>query len=212
MDCQRHFTRLAGLLLLVLASPLPAADTALQTVRTFFTELHTLKAGFHQEVIDSEGQLQQVSDGRVWIMRPGKFRWDYASPYQQQIVADGERLWSYDQDLAQVTVQPLASLLSATPAMLLSGTEPLDQVFLLEALDTPAGEVQVQLTPKSDDSSVTGVRLDFVNNTFTRLVAQDNFGNTTTFVFTDLQRNTGLSDTLFRFEPPPGTDIVGATE
>jgi outer membrane lipoprotein carrier protein len=209
---RRSFPRFAGLLLLTMAGPLPGADTALKTVYDFFRDLHTLQAGFHQEVIDSEGELQQVSDGRVWIMRPGKFRWDYATPYQQQIVADGERLWSYDPDLAQVTVQPLASLLGATPAMLLSGTEPLDQVFRLEALPAPAGELRVQLTPKSDDSNITGVQLDFVDQRLTRLVAQDSFGNTTSFEFTDLQRNVTLDDSLFRFVPPPGTDIVGATQ
>jgi outer membrane lipoprotein carrier protein len=209
---RRSLPLLAGFLLLALAGPLPAADAALATARDFFSDLHTLQAGFHQEVIDSEGRLQQESDGRVWIKRPGKFRWDYASPYQQQIVADGERLWSYDQDLAQVTVQPVASLLSATPAMLLSGTQPIDHVFRLEALPAPAGEVRVQLTPKSDDSNITWVRLDFVEHTFTRLVALDSFGNTTSFAFTDLQRNSALSDSLFRFEPPPGTDVIGATE
>ena len=51
-------------------------------VQAFFNDLDTLQADFHQEVRDGDNTLQQVSDGKVWIQRPGRFRWDYASPYR----------------------------------------------------------------------------------------------------------------------------------
>ena len=112
---------------------------------------------------DGSNSVQQVSDGKVWIQRPGRFRWDYASPYSQQLVSDGERLWSYDEDLEQVTVQPIGDVLSAAPAMLLGGSRPIEQVFTINPLVAEGNRQQVLLSPKSDDSNITGLLLDFTD-------------------------------------------------
>jgi len=123
--------------------PTVQADDSGPLVQTFFNELHTLQADFHQEVRDGDNTVQQVSDGKVGIQRPGRFRWDYASPYRQQLVSDGERLWSYDEDLEQVTVQPIGEVLSATPAMLLGGSQPLEAIFTVEPLSADGNREQV---------------------------------------------------------------------
>ena len=178
-------------------------------VQTFFNNLDTLQADFHQQVRDGDNTVQQVSDGKVWIQRPGQFRWDYASPYRQQLVSDGERLWSYDEDLEQVTVQPIGEVLSATPAMLLGGSQPIEDIFTVEPLPTSGNRQQVLLKPKSDDSNVTALLLDFTDGVISGIRAEDSFGNITTFTFSNLVRNRELDSVLFRFEPPAGVDIVG---
>jgi outer membrane lipoprotein carrier protein len=141
-------------------------------------------------------------------MRPGRFRWDYLEPYRQQLVADGERVWSYDEDLEQVTVQPADEVLTATPAMLLSGTRPLDEVFSIEEL----GGDRVRLTPRNEDSNITTLTLAFADGALSRIEAHDTFGNTTTFSFSNVQRNPPIGQDIFRFEPPPGADVVGETD
>jgi outer membrane lipoprotein carrier protein len=193
----------------ILASPLLVAGGALDTVHAFFKDLNTLEADFHQQVLTSEGRLQQESNGHVWILRPGRFRWNYQTPYKQQLVADGRQLWSYDEDLAQVSVQAMDKVFSATPAMLLSGNEPLEKVFRLQEQPADDGQQHVLLTPKSDDSSVIEIHLFFVNGAFSRIEAKDNFGNTTSFTFTNLIRNAPVDEGIFRFVPPPDADIVG---
>jgi outer membrane lipoprotein carrier protein len=195
---------LTGLLLWVLCLPAARAETP-DFVQQFFSGLHTLQADFDQQVVDSNNRLQQSSQGRMWIMRPGRFRWDYQTPYRQQLIADGTRLWSYDEDLEQVTVQAAAEVLTATPAMLLSGDQPLEDAFIIEA----SGPQSVQLLPKADDSNVTGLQLYFSGGQLQRILAQDTFGNTTTFSFSNLQRNPALQPTLFQFQPPAGADVVG---
>ena len=195
---------LTGLLLWLLCLSGALAETP-ALVEQFFSDLQTLQADFDQQVVDSNNRLVQSSQGRMWIMRPGRFRWDYETPYRQQLVADGERLWSYDEDLEQVTVQAAAQVLTATPAMLLSGNQPLEDVFIIEA----SGTERVQLTPKSDDSNVTGLQLYFANDLLQRIEARDTFGNTTAFTFSNLKRNPELQPALFHFEPPAGADVVG---
>lgn len=204
MKPARMHALLAGLLLWALCLHGARAE-APDLVQQFFSGLHTLQADFAQQVVDSNNQSMQSSQGHMWIMRPGRFRWDYETPYRQQLIADGEHLWSYDEDLEQVTVHAAAEVLTATPAMLLSGDQPLEDVFIIQA----NGQESVQLTPKSDDSNVTGLQLYFASGLLQRIVAEDNFGNTTTFTFFNMERNPKLQPALFHFEPPAGADVVG---
>ena len=198
----------AGLCLLLFLSG-AQAESKPGYVQDFFNELHTLQADFDQQVVDSEHNVQQSSQGHMWIKRPGRFRWDYETPYRQQIVADGERLWSYDEDLEQVTVQKVSDVLTSTPAMLLSGGQPLEEVFVVEELKPGKSARQVLLTPKSDDSNVTAITLYFDARTLVRIRAFDSFGNTTTFTFSNLERNQKLDAQIFRFLPPANADVVG---
>ena len=50
--------------------------------------------------------------------RQGRFRFDYTD-LSQLIVGVGARVWSYDPDLAQVTVRDVDITLGSTPAVLL---------------------------------------------------------------------------------------------
>jgi len=202
MNRQAPGHALLGLLLLLGATAHAAQPT--EVLRAFFAGLETLQADFEQQVVDEEGRLQQSSQGHMWIMRPGRFRWDYEEPYRQQLVADGTRLWSYDEDLEQVTVQAAGEVLTATPAMLLGGEQPLEQVFTLEN----AGD-SVRLLPKTDDSNITALNLYLEDGLLQEITAQDSFGNTTTFRFSKLERNPPLPADLFIFVPPAGADVIG---
>jgi len=206
----KTFTRrfAAAALYLLLAAGVQA-DSGPGYVQDFFNELRTLQADFDQQVVDSGDNIQQSSQGHMWIQRPGRFRWDYKTPYRQQIVADGERLWSYDEDLEQVTVQRVSEVLTSTPAMLLSGDQPLEDVFVIEEQAPGNSARQVLLTPISADSNVTAIILQFDGGTLLSIRALDTFGNTTTFSFTNLERNRELDPGIFRFEPPANADVVG---
>ena len=89
----------------------------------------TLSADFVQVVQDKRGQVTDRATGTLKLSRPDRFRWDYAQPYVQTIVADGRKLWLYDPDLGQVTVRSLEQGLGATPAMLLSGSGKVGDAF-----------------------------------------------------------------------------------
>jgi len=128
MSCLDHIWYKTILLVLLFPAAV-LAEKQPSYVTDFFAGLHTLQADFEQQVVDGNNRPLQSSQGHMWIKRPGRFRWDYETPYRQQLVADGERLWSYDEDLEQVTVQKASDVLTSTPAMLLSGEEPLGNVF-----------------------------------------------------------------------------------
>ena len=202
--------RICSLLLFIPATL--QAEQAPPYFTAFFTGLLTMQADFDQQVVDGNKQLLQSSQGHMWIMRPGRFRWDYETPYKQQLVADGKHLWSYDEELEQVTVQPASEVLTSTPAMLLSGDKPLETVFSIEETSTTGSDQTVTLVPKTDDSNVIRLQVHFSGKLLTHIDAEDSFGNTTIFSFSNLERNPKLDENLFTFTPPAGADVIGNTD
>jgi outer membrane lipoprotein-sorting protein len=63
-------------------------------VSNYFSDLKTLKGSFVQTQTNSKPMK-----GKFFVMRPGKFRFDYAAPSKQIIVSDGEYLAIQDLDL-----------------------------------------------------------------------------------------------------------------
>lgn len=203
--CDRVLT-----LLVLLLTVLPLTASAADLVSDWFSNLASIQADFTQTVVDSDGEQVQDSRGQVWIERPGRFRWDYRTPYRQLIVSDGKQLWTYDEDLEQATVKDLDVALSSTPAMLLSGYRPLSEVMTWEAEGESDGTAWFRLQPREQDSSVENVRIGFRDRQLDTLEVVDGFGNHTHIRFAGLQRNRSLDDRLFHLKLPPGTDIIGA--
>lgn len=178
-------------------------------IHRYFSELETFQANFTQHVVDSTGAEMQNSDGRVWIKRPGQFRWDYATPFKQELVANGEKLWTYDEDLEQATVRPVDEALSSTPAMLLSGYRPVSEVMDWKSVGTEGGLQWYELKPKKVDASVEMVRIAFQAGELAVIEVVDSFGNNTRIRFSDIRKNQPIDAKRFVFTPPPGTDVIG---
>src|SRR5271154_6285882 len=109
------------LILSCLCLPLHAAGTGVTRMQAFLKDVRTLKADFTQVVLDANLKQMKQSTGTLVIKRPDRFRWDYAKPNAETVVADGKHLWLYDVALQQVTVKSLNDTLAASPAVLLAG-------------------------------------------------------------------------------------------
>jgi len=199
--------------LTVLAVGPALAAEAMAQLQRFNSEMTTLKAEFSQRVFSDNGELQQQASGQLHIQRPGRFRWDYQEPYQQLILADGSKLWIYDEDLEQVTVKNIDEALGQTPAMLLSGGRDLEQEFHIIELGEMEGSQQwVELTPKAKDSSFIRMRLGFLNGELHTMELLDGFNNLTVVVLNQVVRNDPVRAGMFRFDPPAGVDVIGDIE
>jgi outer membrane lipoprotein carrier protein len=199
-------------LLIVLLAAWPAVGSAasgIEQLRTFLKDTHTFRAKFEQRVTDARGAEMQHGAGEVMIERPGKFRWDYAQPAGQLIVSDGRKLWVYDRDLEQVTVRPMDTGMGSTPAQLLSGAVSLEKEFDIRSRKREKGLDWVELDPKQKDANFQRVELGFADGELRAMDLFDNFGQVTTLRFTQVDLNPALDPSLFRFEPPPGVDVIG---
>ena len=205
--------RWLGALLLcamVPAGTAQAAEDSLARVEAYLGSLKTLSAEFAQVVRNRDGDIVERASGTLSLSRPNRFRWDYREPYQQTIVADGSRLWLYDSDLEQVTVRTLESGLGSTPAMLLSGDGRVRDAFDGLVVERKGDWTWSRLRPKQGGSDFEQVSLAFdARGELAGMELRDKLGQATLIEFGEVRRNRPLSDELFRFEPPPGADVIG---
>ncbi|MCX8016902.1 MAG: outer membrane lipoprotein chaperone LolA [Rhodocyclaceae bacterium] len=177
-------------------------------LKAFWANTHAAQGSFVQSVVAKSGRKPQNASGSFVMARPGKLRWSYEKPYKLLLVANGEKLWTYDADLNQVTVGRIDKTLGATPAALLTG-ESLDKHFTLAEAGAADGLEIVDALPRSADSAFARVRIGLSHNLPRLMEVQDNFGQTTTLLFTEFRPNPALPADAFRFVPPQGAEIVG---
>jgi outer membrane lipoprotein carrier protein len=187
-----------------------AANDAAARVEAYLGPLRTLSAGFSQVVRNRDGDVVERATGTVAISRPDRFRWEYQAPHEQTIVADGRRLWLYDRDLEQVTVRTLEAGLGSTPAMLLSGGGRITDAFEAVAVEKAGDWTWCRLKPRQEGSDFDQVSLAFdARDELAAMELRDKLGQATVIEFGSVRRNPSLDDGLFRFEPPPGADVIG---
>jgi outer membrane lipoprotein carrier protein len=196
---------LTALLGAALASP--AWADAVASLRQFVQEVKSGRAAFTQTVSAPDGARKRSTEGRFEFVRPNRFRFDYAPPMAQHIVADGQKVWLHDPDLDQVTVRAMGDALGATPAALLAGGS-LDKDFTLKALPDREGLQWAEATPKARDSQFQAVRVGFKGKELAALEIVDSFGQVSTLSMRQFEANVNLAPERFRFTPPPGADVL----
>jgi outer membrane lipoprotein carrier protein len=194
---------------MLLVLPSLAFANGTERLMDFFDKTSSMRAQFQQVVTDNQGQKVQEVSGTMQLLRPGKFRWDYNKPYQQEIVGDGERIWLFDPELNQVTVRNMSQAIGSSPAALLAGSKEVEKNFTLENLRDKDKLEWVLAKPKDKDSGFDEVKLGFSKAGLERMELQDSYGNLTSIRFSRLERNPALTQQIFMFKPPAGADIVG---
>lgn len=205
---------MAGLFLsLLLVTGLSQAQsTGEDKLNQFVQHVETFQAAFEQTVIDPEGQVMEQAQGLFVLSRPGKFRWDYDTPYPQKIVADGKNIWFYDVDLEQVTVKSQQEALAETPATLLSGELVPEDKYNINNLPSDDGLLWVELTPKQTESNFQAVTLAFDGDVLQQMIMRDSFDQRTRLTFTQVIENPKFKQDMFKFTPPTGIDVVGEAQ
>lgn len=198
-----------GAALLLAAAFAHAQDSGIMQLERFMERAASAEGRFEQLVSAASGNRPEYSAGSFVFQRPGKFRWEYEKPYPQLLVSDGEKLWSWDPDLNQVTVQPMGNALGATPAAILAGDGSLERNFRLVAEGEQGGLAWVRAEPLSQDGPFAEVRIGLSDNLLRRMAMQDHFGQTTVIDFVELKVGVKPAAERFRFTPPPGADVLG---
>ena len=175
----------------------------------FTTGLKGLDGTFTQQVFDANGKRKETSSGRVAMSAPRHFRWEYAKPFEQLIVADGKSVWVYDKDLAQVTKRAQGMEEQSSPLAALIDPTRLDREFIVKELGANEGLDWIELRPRDPDSaSFESARLGFDAKGLSRMRIVDPLGQRTELTFASWKRNPSFAKGTFSFAPPKGVDIV----
>lgn len=199
-------------LLLAVSFALPAhAGEARAMIEEFFGGLDTLAGDFSQVVTDPDGRVVEEAHGQVYLSLPDRFRWDYTTPYEQVVVADGRRVWLHDVELEQVTVRDQSEAAKDSPMLVLTDTALMDEYFETQELGRRDGAHWLKLLPRDEESQFQSVDVAVDTDGLRSMVFRDRFGQETELSFTDLERNADLEEGLFDFTPPDGVDVIGDT-
>ncbi len=177
-------------------------------VRDFSSDfVHTYAGGVLRKTLTEKG--------RLLVKKPGKMRWEYTAPEQKTFVSDGIKLYSYVPADRQVIVASVPRDDSAAaPALFLAGKGNLTRDFTPSFAELPPqmpqGSRALKLVPRTPQPDYDWLMLVVDRNTLVLrgLVSNDAQGGTSSFAFTNLKENVGLTDKIFDFQIPRGVDVV----
>ena len=199
-------------------TPMPesalTADEVADRVQATYQGFSDLQGVFLQRATNKLSGMTQEASGRLFLKWPGRMRWEYEKPESRLFLIDGKTLWSYSPSERQVIAQDVSGALTTTPIGILFGMSSLRRNFqvrpVVHAGTRNSPEFLLELIPKGKDLAFKRVILGVDRESFLirRLTVFDLYGNTTTVELSKQKVNNDLKDELFRFSPPPGTEIV----
>ncbi len=186
------------------------ADAVVAKVQAFYKDTETLRAKFRQTVTNATFGRKSISDGYVWIKKPGKMRWDYYSkkkPVQvtKSFISDGQTLWAvFHQDM-QFFKQSTKDNLLPVAITFLAGKGDLSTDFIA-AIDTRSGygakgDYVVKLTPRKPNAQYKTLWLvvDPSNYRVKQSVVLNSKGDTNQFAFYEGDTKATVKDSFFVF-------------
>lgn len=186
-----------------------ADDNANEILDQVRKDLTSMSADFEQYQIDDNQRMSEITTGKMWLNEPNQFKWEYIDPAPQLIVANGKKIWIFDEDLEQVTIKQQDN--TQNPIYVLLNKEQTEINYFIENWQDGADSQGIQwvsLTPKVPNDEIKQVWLGLSDNSIRVLKFKNQLDNIDVFMFNNVIRNPELPDDFFTFTPPDGIDII----
>jgi outer membrane lipoprotein carrier protein len=194
------FVRLFLLLLPIIAC---AADNA-DILQKKLNAIQNMQAKFYQ-TIEAKKIEKTTSSGQMVIARPNLLKWQITAPIKQLLIADGKKLWVYDEDLEQVSVKKQKSNIGGVASIFFGN----DSFALAKDFDVQMTKSNhFDLKAKHAKLSFERVQLVFNDKFLTRIELFDELGQHTIVNLSKIKINSKLGSNLFKFKIPKGVDVV----
>lgn len=189
----------------------PSVHEIAQRVDQHYNKLHTLKAEFTESFAGMG--MQRNESGTLLLAKPGRMRWDYASPAGKVFLIDGKFAWFYKQGDPQVQRMEAKKLddLQSPLRFLLGHTELEKELVHLTLAPAAHGEYEIVGQPKGQEQRVP--RLDLTvtaEGAITAIEIEESDGSLTKFTFADEKDNLPIPSATFHFQVPAGVPVVDA--
>lgn len=171
-------------------------------------------ASFTQTLESAALPRPQVERGTLFMLRPGRMRWEYDEPRGKIAIADGRRTILYLPEDRQVIVAPLASrqgeAAGSGVGLLLEPRVDLVGAFAVSWGPAPErdGARPLLLTPRAERAAYRSLLVEpDAEHLVQAITVVDTLGGRVTYRFSRMRRVPTLPDSLFRFTPPKGVAI-----
>jgi outer membrane lipoprotein carrier protein len=210
----QHFVPTAPLVAAPAAPAVPSnAVEVVERVQRFYAGIKQVTAKFRQSVINDTFGSTKTSDGSVWIMKPGKMRWDYVEKKKNDVevkksfISNGTYLYVVEHDNKQVVKKSLERDLMPVAVSFLYGKGDLKAEFNPE-IDPSGkygekGDIVLRLTPKQPSAQYKHLFLVVSPKDFhvSQSVIVDSSSNVNHFRFYEPDFTTPMKDAYFEFNP-----------
>ena len=199
---------LLGCCFIIISGLAHSKPTAIEQLMAF-AKVKTVQADFVQKQNMVDGRMSSMT-GRFWMISPEKLRWETMKPYQQLLISDGQKVWFYDQDLNQVTVQSQKQAANDKSLLLLLNPVSAQQYFYLKNVSGSSDQLDwVEAKPKSREiSTFSSILIGFSGGKPQKMLMIDAFGQQTIIEFGNLVLNGTIDKGRFVFQAPKGVEVV----
>ncbi|WP_428268408.1 LolA family protein [Haliangium sp.] len=185
-----------------------SANDVVDRVQAFYEGTGQLTALFRQTYTNVTFGKKSVSDGKLWIKKPGKMRWDYRGKQRKvkkSFISDGTTLWAVEHDNKQVFKKNLAEDMLPVAVSFLYGEGDLRRDFQA-AFDRSGtygkkSDYVLELTPRKPSAQYKTLYLvvDPGNFRVKESIVIEASGNTNHFRFYSPDTATSVKDSWFFF-------------
>ncbi len=192
----------------------PGSDSAaVARLAELLEGIDTFQADVRQLIVESTGGVLEESEIKFILKRPHGFYWETLEPYPELIVTDGNKLWNYQPDLLQVTVDDWDPDRSELAAQLLSGrTEEIASEYTVSAQSAADGrDWEFFLVPLDPGSIYERVTLYFEAGELDSMHLISGSGQRTLWEFNNQTVNEAVADEVFVFSPPDDIEVIDNT-
>ncbi len=197
-------------LLLVLANPFNGLkaqniEEVLNRIQIFYEKTETIRASFIQETYFPSGKIE-TRKGKVWMKKPGLFRWEYNEPEKFIIISDGRNIYVYYPEENQAFIYPSGKAVSSQLALgFMSGRGDIRKDLKLESFKTLSGNLwQLNFLTSSSDTQIEKISLlvNLSNGEVKEILLHYLSGERVKITFENLEYNVQFSNKIFKFDPP----------
>lgn len=169
----------------------------------------SMQAQFEQSVKDVDGREVQASKGLLKVQKPKQFLWRTSEPFEQEIVSNGEKMWVFDVDLDQLTIQPVDQQWDSTPALLLIGDEQeVRKNFSIKLLTKVVERLTFDVLPLATESAYKKLELIVEDEQVVAMSFTDHLGQISSIRFTEIVVGKTIASSEFTIVPAPGVDVI----
>ena len=198
------------------SAALPVAEVSaaatVDHIQKFYASINQVTALFRQAVTYDTFGSTKTSDGKVWIQKPGKMRWDYYDKKKTKVevkksfISNGAYLYMVEHDNKQVVKKNLQQDLMPVAVSFLYGKGELKAEFNAEVDKTgkygSKEEIVLKMTPKKPSAQYKNLYLIVAPSDFhvTQSIIIDSSNNVNHFRFYAPDFKTAVDAKSFEFD------------
>jgi outer membrane lipoprotein carrier protein len=186
-------------------------DSLLKGIEQRYNSAKTLQVHF-TESYSVQGRARKSESGELTLRKPGRMRWDYATPAGKLFVSDGKDVYLYTPESHRVERTKLkASEDMRAPLAFLLGKLDFAKDFRDFELKPEGANYVIAAKAKSDKLPYDKIEMLVTpDHQIQRLVVDGQDLSLLTFQLDGEKVNPPVNDALFKFQMPAGATLVDA--